>query len=358
MASHDNGVQRHTDGVETNEQNRAATQEKENILEVRDATVVFSMEHGESKVLNSVDFNVKRGEIIGIVGESGSGKSMLASSILDAVVDPGQLTGRIKYNPETGPSIDVLDQSSSELNEFRWEEVAMVFQGALSSFNPTLDIKDHFQETLDAHGRDISENMEYAKELLRDLHLDPDRVFQSYAHELSGGMKQRVSIALSLLLDPEVLVMDEPTAALDLLMQRSIISLINDIREDHNLTIIFITHDIELVSSLADRLSVMYAFEIIETGPAEKIVSDSRHPYTRALMNSTPTLETPVETMESISGESPSPVDIPSGCPYHPRCPLSDERCTIEDPKDYKVDETHTAACHYWEQVDNEITLK
>ena len=327
------------------------------VLEVRDASVTFDMDRGASRVLDSVDLDIQRGEILGVVGESGSGKSMFASSLLDAVVEPGQLTGTITYHPDADHSIDMLDLSQSELKRLRWEEIAMVFQGALSSFNPTMSIDKHFRETLKAHNADVEAGMDRARRLLSDLYLSPERVFNSFPHELSGGMKQRALIALSLVLEPEVLVMDEPTAALDLLMQRSILSLLDDLQETYDLTLVFITHDLPLVAELADRLAVMYAFEFIEIGPADDIITESTHPYTRALINSTPNLDTQVEAMRPIEGESPDPVNVPVGCSYHPRCPLADDHCEAEDPGLYNVSEHHRAACHYWDEVADEIPL-
>lgn len=225
----------------------------------------------------------------------------------------------------------------------------MVFQGAMSSFNPVLQIRTHFVETLSAHDYDVDRGIERAKDLLEDLYLEPERMLESYPHELSGGMKQRVLIALSLVLDPDLLVMDEPTAALDLLMQRSIISLLHEIKEKHNLTIVFITHDLPLVADLADRLAVLYAFEFAEVGPADDILEDPAHPYTRALLNATPNLSAPLEEMRPIEGESPDPVNIPTGCSYHPRCPLADDECRSHDPDAYDAGSEHDVFCHHWE---------
>ena len=327
------------------------------ILEVRDLSVTFDMERGTSRVLDSVDLDVYRGEILGVVGESGSGKSMLADSMLNAVVDPGRATGSVTYYTEDGSSEDVLDLSTNQLSRVRWEMISMVFQGALSSFNPTMEIGPHFRETLSAHGVDEQAGMDRARTLLSDLYLEPDRILNSYPHELSGGMKQRALIALSLLLEPDVLVMDEPTAALDLLMQRSIIALLGELQTKYDLTIVFITHDLELVASLADRIAVLYAFEVVEIGTVRDIILDSNHPYTRALINSTPNLETPVDRMRPIEGESPDPVNVPEGCSYRTRCPLSDEFCSAEDPELVQIDDDASVACHYWERVDEEVPL-
>ncbi|MFD1511912.1 ABC transporter ATP-binding protein [Halomarina rubra] len=327
------------------------------ILKVRDASVTFDMERGESKVLNDVSVDIYRDEILGVVGESGSGKSMFAEALLDAVVEPGQLTGEVTYYPRDGDPIDVLSQTPEELRAFRWEEISMVFQGAMSSFNPTKSIRGHFVETIRAHGEDKQSGMERARELLSDLYLNADRVLDSYPHELSGGMKQRTLIALSLVLDPEVLVMDEPTAALDLLMQRSILRLLNEIQSKYDLTIVFITHDLPLVAELADRLAVMYAFEFAEIGTTSEILNGAAHPYTRALLNVTPNIEAPVEEMQVIEGSSPDPVNVPAGCSYHPRCPLATSKCQQSDPEYYDVGEDHQARCHHWKKARREIEL-
>ncbi|MFP8958058.1 ABC transporter ATP-binding protein [Natrialbaceae archaeon A-CW3] len=326
------------------------------ILSIRDLTVRFEMDRGTSRVLNGVDLDIRRNEIIGIVGESGSGKSMLASALLDAVVPPGVTDGDITYHPTTDKSIDILDLSPERLRQFRWEEISMVFQGALSSFNPTMDIGGHFEETLEAHDYPIGSGMERAADLLDDLYLDPDRVLESYPHELSGGMKQRALIALALVLEPEVLVMDEPTAALDLLMQRSIVSLLADIRDKHDLTMVFITHDLPLVTKLADRIGVLYAFEFVEIGITEQILRDPAHPYTRALLNATPNLDAPLEEMRPIDGSAPDPVNVPSGCSYHSRCPLATAECEHDQPWMEPVTTRHEVACHHWRDAD-EIPL-
>ncbi|MFB6136217.1 MAG: ABC transporter ATP-binding protein [Halobacteriaceae archaeon] len=328
------------------------------VVSVRDASVTFDMERGISRVLDDASIDVERGEVLGIVGESGSGKSMFASAMLDAVVQPGQLSGEVTFRPSDGEAVDVLDLDSEALRRLRWEDVSMVFQGAMSSFNPTMTVGDHFRETLTVHDYDVEAGMQRAADLLTDLYLDPDRVLDSYPHELSGGMQQRALIALSLVLEPEVLVMDEPTAALDLLMQRSIISLLDDLRDEYDLTMVFITHDLELVASISDRLAVMYAFEFVEVGDATDIVRDAAHPYTRALINSTPNLQMPIEEMHPIEGSSPDPVNIPSGCSYHPRCPLADDFCRENDPG--YVDgpgEGHVSACFYADRVDDAVPL-
>ncbi|WP_317175857.1 ABC transporter ATP-binding protein [Halomontanus rarus] len=327
------------------------------VFEIRDARVFFDMDRGESRVLNDVSIDIERNEILGVVGESGSGKSMFASALLNAIVDPGRLSGEIHYNLPSGESINMAEATPEQLKRYRWKEISMVFQGAMSSFNPVQTIRAHFEETLRAHQYEVQSGMEHARQLLSDLHLDPDRVLDSYPHELSGGMSQRALIALSLILEPNVLVMDEPTAALDLLMQRSILSLISDLQETYDLTIVFITHDLPLVAGLADRLAVLYGFEFVEVGPAEQVIRDPAHPYTRALLNAVPNLDTPLEEMTTIEGASPDPVEKPSGCKYHPRCSFATEQCRSEVPQFVAADENHNAACFHIDDVREKMEL-
>ncbi|WP_254280797.1 ABC transporter ATP-binding protein [Haloarcula marina] len=336
-----------------NEQNTSA----DPIIEVRDARVSFDMDRGESRVLDDVSIDIERGEVLGVVGESGSGKSMFASALLDAVVDPGRLDGSITYHPTPEEDVDLLNLSQSELRRLRWEEISMVFQGAMSSFNPTMRVRGHFEETLRAHDMNVQKGMDRAHELLSDLHLDSERVLDSYAHELSGGMQQRALIGLSLVLEPRVLVMDEPTAALDLLMQRSIISLLEELKEKYDLTLVFITHDLPLVTELCDRVGVLYAFQFIEIATENEILYEPGHPYTRALLNATPNLDAPTDEMMPIQGEAPDPVNVPDGCSYHHRCPLATNQCRQDEPSEYRMTDTHTVACHHWEETMDQIPL-
>ncbi|VTT85781.1 Oligopeptide transport ATP-binding protein OppF (TC 3.A.1.5.1) [Halorubrum sp. DM2] len=326
------------------------------IIEVQDTNVTFN--DGRTYVLDDANVSIERHEVLGIVGESGSGKSMFASALMDSIPDPGVLSGKIHYHPEDGETVDVLELSDEELRQFRWETVSMVFQGAMSSFNPTMKVGAHFEETLKAHDKNVSEGMEFAAELLENLYLEPDRVLGSYPHELSGGMQQRALIALSMVLDPEVLVMDEPTAALDLLMQRSILTLLEELQDEYDLTIAFITHDLPLIASLADRMAIIYAFQFAEIGPRNDIIQRSAHPYTRALLNATPNLDAPLSEMKPIEGEGPAPINVPSGCRFHPRCPLATEECRTDDPPLVSHEGTdHRSACHHWDEAREEIPL-
>jgi oligopeptide/dipeptide ABC transporter ATP-binding protein len=342
--------------------NRAERDEPETtdpILEIENASVGFAMERGDATVLDHVSLDVRRGEVLGIVGESGSGKSMLADSLMNAIDPPGTLTGTVTYYPpDGGEPVVVNELSEEELRRFRWEHIAMVVQGAMDSFNPTLTIRRHFEETLRAHGYDVEEGMERAHQLLSDVHLDPERVLDAHTHQLSGGMKQRALIALSLILEPDVLVMDEPTAALDLLMQQTILKLLTELKDEYGLTVVLVTHDLAQVARISDRLAVMYAFELLELGTVREIITNPAHPYTRALINSIPDIEAEYDSMRSIDGSSPDPVNVPSGCSYHPRCPLADDQCELENPKLRDVAKDHQAACFYWREAKDTIPLE
>lgn len=340
-------------------ENQDATEaEKDTIIEMRNTNVSFDMSRGRARVLNGIDIEIERGETLGIAGESGSGKSMFARALLDSVSDPGILQGNITYYPEDGDPVNILELSSGDLNRVRWEEIAMVFQGAMSSFNPTTKIETHFVETLEAHNADKEDGMDRARSLLSDLDLNPHDVLDTHQHKLSGGQRQRVLIALSLLLEPEVLVLDEPTASLDLLMQRKILRLLRDIKEKHDLTLVLISHDLPVISGFADRIGVMYGFEIVELGETTDVLYNASHPYTRSLLRSTPSLDTSVDDIVTVGGEPPDPTNIPSGCPYHPRCPVADDRCEIEKPQLTDVDGADSrAACFYIDQSRNSVPV-
>jgi oligopeptide/dipeptide ABC transporter ATP-binding protein len=327
------------------------------VLSIRDVSVTYSMDRGESRVLDNVSIDIQRGEALGIVGESGSGKSMFASSLIDAVEDPGVVDGNVIYHPAEGSPVDVLSLNDEELRGLRWEEIAMVMQAAQSGFNPTMSIRGHFVETIKAHGDDLDERMAYGRELLSDMYMDPDRVLDSYPKDLSGGMKQRALIALGLVLEPAILILDEPTGALDLLMQRSIVALLKQLQEKYEWTMLFITHDLPLISDISDRLAVMYAYQIAELRETEALLNDPAHPYTRALLTAVPNIYADYETMTPIAGSSPDPVNVPDGCSYHPRCPIAQEECKQREPEltDEGGDGSSKVRCFYPEKSRNEI---
>ncbi|NPA96822.1 MAG: ABC transporter ATP-binding protein [Crenarchaeota archaeon] len=317
-------------------------------------SVVYRMPRGVARVVDRVDFDLVEGAVTAIVGESGSGKTMLASALLKLVPYPGRVEGRVLYRSELlGRVVDVLSLPKEQLKRIRWREIAMVFQGAQNSFNPTMKIAEHFIDTAEAHGwRDRRAVLERARKLLEMVMLDPDRVLESYPHQLSGGMKQRALIALSLLLDPKVLILDEPTSALDTVSQKVLVDLLKDIHARLRNTMVFITHDLPLILGLAHYAAIMYAFKIVEYGPIEEIVRNPRHPYTAGLLKSVPPLRGDLRRVRTIPGTHPDPINPPRGCRFHPRCPLATEVCRRVEPKLIDVGGRHLVACHRWEEVE------
>jgi oligopeptide/dipeptide ABC transporter ATP-binding protein len=333
------------------------TETRDTVLEVRNVEVTYEMGRGRARVLDDIDVAIERGETLGIVGESGSGKSMFASSLMHAVQDPGVLNGEIVYHPEDGDSVNLLDLSTRKLKAIRWEEIAIVYQGAMNAFNPTLTIGRHFTETFEAHDVDPDSGLERARDIIKDLNLDPDRLLEAYSHELSGGEKQRALIALGLVFDPEVLILDEPTAAMDLLTQRYILEMLYEIKEEYDLTLVFISHDMPIIAGFADRIAVMYSFEFVEFGNAREVLLQPEHPYTRLLLGATLDLETPLEATHTIEGSPPDPVNVPLGCSFAPRCPISADRCEAEDPELRAEDTTHEVACFFPNRSVEEIGI-
>jgi len=323
-------------------------------LRARGLSVVYRMPRGIARVVDSVDIDIVEGSITAIVGESGSGKTMLASAFLNIVPYPGKVLGQVLFRSEVlGGVVNIVELPKRLLKAVRWREIAMVFQGAQNSFNPTLRIVDHFIDTAEAHGwRDREAVIERARKLLEMVKLDPDRVLESYPHQLSGGMKQRALIALSLLLNPRVLILDEPTSALDTISQKVLVDLLKEIHERLGNTMIFITHDLPLIAGLADYVAIMYAFKIVEYGPLEDVVYRPRHPYTLGLLRSVPPLRGDIKSVKPIPGTHPDPINPPPGCRFHPRCPLATDVCRRVEPKLVEVEKGHFVACHRWEEVD------
>lgn len=318
------------------------------VLEIRDVNVHYERSRGRAQVVNGVSIDVGRGETLGIAGESGSGKSMFASAILNAIRGQGVTTGEITFYPNTGKSVDILSLDTTRLKQLRWRKIAMVYQGAMGGFNPVLKIRTHFTETFDAHGINKRDGLAEAREIIRGMDLQPDRILDSYPNELSGGQKQRAMLALSLVFDPEVLILDEPTAGLDVIMRRNLLRTLLEIKNTYDMTMIFISHDVRILASIADRLAIMYAFEVIETGSIEDVLLHPEHPYTRMMLRAGLDLDRPPEAATPVDGDTPDPINIPSGCSYHPRCPIADERCEIEEPELRSAEDgDHEVACFY-----------
>ena len=238
------------------------------------------------------------------------------------------------------------------MQHYRWEETSIVFQAAQSTLNPVIKIKEHFIDTVSAHNKKLNRTQvyEYTKKLLKHVRLD-ESVLDMYPHQLSGGMKQRVIIALSLILNPKVLILDEPTSALDLLTQEYIIEVINELSKNLNLTVIFITHDLSILAKVTTRIVIMYAGKIVEIAPTEEIFYHPRHPYTLGLMRAIPSLAGDINSVKSISGEVPNLKSPPQGCRFHPRCPYATEICKSTEPPLMDLGDGSYVACHRWKEL-------
>jgi peptide/nickel transport system ATP-binding protein len=245
----------------------------------------------------------------------------------------------------------VLSLNGGDLRQFRWRECAMVFQSALNALNPVLRVSEHFADTARAHGYMPGQRValrERSLKLLSMVRLDPDRVWRSFPHELSGGMRQRVLIALALLLEPQLLILDEPTTALDILTQRNIMDVLKELRSKLGFSMLFISHDLALAAELADRVATVYAGKIIEIGDVRTIFRNPNHPYTIGLIKAVPTLTSDQSTLVSVPGSPPDLIQLPTGCKFHPRCPLASERCIQEEPELVEVKAGHQVACWHW----------
>lgn len=329
---------------------KAAANGRDPILQAQDITVDFKLPSRTLRAVDHVSLDVQRGEILGVVGESGSGKSTLASAMLNIVSAPGVISsGQILFKGQ-----NVLSFSEEELREFRWRDVAMVFQAAQNSLNPVLKIKAQVLDTAEAHGNQSSDVvLKKARELLRYVRLEPDQVLDSYPHQLSGGMKQRTIMALSLLLDPEILILDEPTTALDVITQAYVMNIFKRAHVDLEITMVFLTHDVSIMAKIADRIAVMYAGQVVELGTVDDIFYRPIHAYTKGLINAAPSLTDDVSKRRAIPGSPPDLTNLPSGCRFGPRCRFVEEgACTGELKGELvEVERGHYTTCVEWKKV-------
>jgi peptide/nickel transport system ATP-binding protein len=327
------------------------------VLSVRDLSIDYKAARGKVQAVRNVSFELNRGEVLALIGESGSGKTTVSLGLVRLLPVNASISGKVAYqrlNSKTGERkfIDVLDLSSDSLRQFRWAECAMVFQSALNALNPVLKISEQFGDTASAHGYLRGKALqERSAHLLNLVRLDPDRVWKAYPHELSGGMRQRVVIALSLLLEPQVIIMDEPTTALDILTQRNIMDVLNALRKELDFSLIFISHDLSLAAELADRVATMYAGRLVEISTVQTIFKNPHHPYTIGLINAVPTLEGTKDDLISIPGQPPDLISLPAGCKFHPRCPLVEDRCRKQEPNLEEIAPNHSVACWRWREA-------
>lgn len=309
------------------------------LLEVKDLDVGFDTPEGEVHAVNHLNFSIEAGDTLALVGESGSGKTQTVMAILGLLAENGHVSGQALFKGK-----DLLQMNTLELNQHRGNEIALIFQDPMTSLNPYLRIEKQMIEVVVYHkGLKKAEAKAQAVEMLRAVHIpDPERIIRQYPHELSGGMRQKVMVAMGLLCEPELLIADEPTAALDVTVQAQITRLMSALREKSNAAIILISHDLGIVAGLCDRVLVMYAGEAVECGSVDQIYYDPKHPYTQGLLNSVPRLDRPEDTeLVTIPGNPPNLLTLPGGCKFRDRCPKAFEACSEKPPM--QVDEDRHA---------------
>jgi len=314
------------------------------LLEIRDLEVSFQLRRGTAYALRGIDLSLDSGEILGLVGESGSGKTVTSTCILGLLPMP---PARIKAGRVLFKGVDLLTQPEAERRRTRGRQIAMVFQEPSKYLNPSLRVSEQITESLRLHlDMDRPRALARAGELLELVGLsDTRRVLAAYPHELSGGMRQRVMIAMAVSCEPAILIADEPTTALDVTLQRQILTLIRDLRDRFSMGVLFISHDLGVVHEVSDRVSVIYAGRIVESAGRDRLFAEPLHPYTRLLLASIPDARKRGRRLRAIPGRVPDAEHIPPGCAFHPRCPLAEEACRQEVPPLAEHAPGHTAAC-------------
>jgi oligopeptide transport system ATP-binding protein len=322
------------------------------LLEVRDLQVEFRTRDGVAKAVNGVDYGVDAGETLAVLGESGSGKSVTAQAIMGILdMPPGRITGgEIVFRGQ-----DLLKLKEDERRKIRGAEMAMIFQDALSALNPVLSVGDQLGEMFVVHrGMSKKDARARAVELMDHVRIPAakERV-KDYPHQFSGGMRQRIMIAMALALEPALIIADEPTTALDVTVQAQVMDLLAELQREYHMGLILITHDLGVVADVADRIAVMYAGRIVEQAPVHDIYKAPAHPYTRGLLDSIPRLDQKGQELYAIKGLPPNLMNIPSGCAFNPRCPMARDVCRTDVPPLYDVDDRRTSACHFWTECLN-----
>ncbi|MEM2006681.1 MAG: ABC transporter ATP-binding protein [Sulfolobales archaeon] len=310
------------------------------LLSVSDVRIYYYTLTGIVRAVDGVSFQLAEGEVLGIAGESGCGKSTLGYGLLGLIPPPGRIVrGSIVLD-----GIDIAKLKPAELRKVRWAKVSMVFQGAMNALNPVYTVGHQLAEPLVLHkGLSVKESLDVASEMVKRVGLTPE-VLKRYPHELSGGMKQRVMIAMALLLKPRLVIADEPTTALDVVIQAQIMNLFKEIRQAERNAMIFITHDLSLIAEIADKTGVMYAGKMVEIGSSESVFGNPLHPYTQGLLRSIPRLKGK-EKITWIPGVPPDLRMPPPGCRFHPRCPYAMDVCRSEEPPEIEVEKGRTVSC-------------
>ncbi|MHA1375348.1 MAG: ABC transporter ATP-binding protein [Promethearchaeota archaeon] len=354
-------VNKTLDLIKTEKANLKESEKNKNIiLNVKDLTTYFYTEEGVVRAVEGVSFKIYEGETLGLVGETGCGKSVTALSILQVVRAPGVIEkGEVHFTGE-----DLLQKSDLEMAKYRGKEITMIFQDPLNSINPVFKIGNQISEVFLLHMENellieatkhpdksiYSIAREWSQRLLRNLNIPyPEVIFDRYPHELSGGMRQRVQIAMALACSPKLLIADEPTTALDVTIQNQILKLMKEMKQQYNTSILFITHDLGIISKMCDRVAVMYSGYIVEYGELERLFTKPYHPYTKGLIASVPVVGKRKESLAVIPGMVPNLIYPPSGCRFHPRCTYCFEPCDSEVPKVIEVNENYFVACHLYD---------
>lgn len=307
----------------------------EKILEIKNLKVQFPINIGTVRAVDGVSLELEQGEVMGLVGESGCGKSTLGFSILRLLRPPGRIVeGQILYHGQ-----DIVQMSEKKILSLRGRKIAMIFQDPLTSLNPLFRIGDQFTETLLTHEKGMNKKsaLKRAEGMLESLGISSERLLE-YPHQMSGGMRQRIMIGMGLILDPDLLIADEPTTSLDVVVEAQFLDLLADLCKQYNLTIILITHNLGNVAQLADRITVMYGGTIAEVGPAEAIFADPLHPYSQGLLASIPNIKLDQPKLATMPGSPPDLVNPPAGCVFHPRCPRATDICSVERPEEFRKD--------------------
>ncbi len=312
------------------------------VLEIDKLTVAFSTPDGTVEAVNDVSLSVEAGECLGLVGESGSGKSQTFMAAMGLLADNGTTSGEVRLD-----GIDLLSATEKKLNTLRGERIAMIFQDPMTSLTPHMKIGRQLSEVLIEHqGVNAATGRARALDMLNRVKIpEAERRLDMYPHELSGGLRQRVMIAMALMCEPEVIIADEPTTALDVTVQAQILDLLMEVKDNLGTAIVLITHDLGVVAGLADRVAVMYGGRIVEQGQVAEIFASPMHPYTQGLLACTPRLDVETEALVTIPGQPPNLQNLPTGCSFHPRCIHAFDRCTAERPVLEVVSETRTKAC-------------
>ncbi|NLY63031.1 MAG: ABC transporter ATP-binding protein [Erysipelothrix sp.] len=322
----------------------------EKLLEVKNLHTYFDTEAGVVKAVNGVDFHIEAGKTLGIVGESGSGKSVTSMSVIRLLDYPGKIAaGEVIYRGE-----DLTKVSEARMRAIRGNEISVIFQEPMTSLNPVFKVGKQIGEALILHQNlTKKEARQRSIQLLRDVKIPrPEKVVDDYPHQLSGGMRQRVMIAMALACNPAILIADEPTTALDVTIQAQILSLMNDLKNDQNTAILFITHDLGVVNQMADDVVVMYCGEVVEYASVDEIFGKTKyqHPYTEGLLDSIPRIDTQSKRLDPIPGAVPHPLDLPKGCKFAPRCKFATKKCHNEHPQLVAVNGGQKVRCFYPEK--------